>query len=146
MTEAEIAALVAQAVAAHDANTTWGEELLDNAETIAVILIALATAFGAVVRWMHRVDKRVQSLEEYRVNHDHQDGVMHKTLERENAHMLEELREFRTESSAQHKELWDSMTTAIKEGRDERGKLHEKVNRLSDAVARLIGFQEGREK
>jgi len=127
MTEAEIAALVAKAIADHHAERSWGEELLHNAETIVTLLIAGVAGVAVVVRAFHKTDKRVQSLEDYRQAHDDADKAAHGNLEREIGGIGAEVRAFREESSAQHKDLAGQ------------------VKSMARDLNRLIGFHEAKE-
>lgn len=128
MTEAEIAALVAQVLATRDAaDTSFGDALLRNGELIVA-------AFGLVVggiAWLvandHRKDKRIQSLEEYRTAHEAHDKAAHGHLESEIGNVGRELREFRQESTAQHSELGGQ------------------VKGMARDLNRLIGYHEAKE-
>lgn len=112
MDEAELVRMVAEAVAAHDDRTTWGEELLANAETIATLLVAAVAGVAIVVKGFHSLDKRVQSVEDYRISHEAADKAAHSALERETSHVVTELQDFRRESTDQHKDL-DGKVTAM---------------------------------
>ena len=124
MSEAEIAALVAKAVAEYDAQTSWGEELLANAETIVTFFATSIIGIAVVVRSFHRTDKRLQSLEEYRRTHDAADKASHGTLEEKIDRVESAVNTLREESSTQHTSL------------------AEKVASMARDLNRLIGFHE----
>lgn len=115
MSEAEIAALVAQAVAEHDSVTSWGEELARNAETI-VSLLGLFVAAGVFLVGAHiKTRLRLQSLEDYRKAHDHADKASHEALETKIDGVDKTLTEFRQESSAQHNDLATRVTSMARD-------------------------------
>lgn len=145
MTEADIAAMVAEAVARHDETTSWGQELLHNAETIVTLVIAAISGIAVIVRSLHRMDKRIQSVEEYRVSHQAEDVAAHKALSQEGEHILRELRAFRDESTRQHESLGQRVEAGMREGSEGRGKLHEKVDALTRDVHRLVGRAEAKD-
>ena len=112
MTEAEIAALVAKAVADYEANQSWTSQIIEGIGVLLVALSIVATACAVGVGIHIRTRLRLQSLEEYRVAHEATDKAAHDGLSRETAHvaktqeaMAEELREFRKESGEQHADL-----------------------------------------
>lgn len=144
MTEVEIAKLVAEAVAAHDDTTTWGEELLANAETIATLMVAGIVGIGVVIRSFHSLDKRLQSVEDYRSAHDAADREAHGALERESGHILREVRDFREESTRQHDALGSRVEAAIDTAKQDRKDMHTKIDGLSKDVQRIVGYHEAR--
>ena len=126
MSEAEIAALVAKAVAEYDSQTSWGEELLANAETIITFFAVSVAGLAVVIRAFHRTDKRLQSLEEYRKTHDSADKAAHSTLEEKIDRVDSTVNTLREESASQHQSL------------------AEKVASMARDLNRLIGFHEAR--
>lgn len=122
MTEAEIAALVAKAVADHEANQSWTQQLIEGIGVLlaAIGLIATACAVGVGIHIRTRL--RLQSLEEYRVTHEAADRAAHDGLSRDTAHvdqvlqsMVEEQKEFRRESNEQHSALAKTVSSMARD-------------------------------
>lgn len=111
-------------------------------EVLVTLLVAGVGGIAFVVRLFHRLDKRVQAMEQYRETHDEQDAAAHKRLEAGSAEVLRELREFRAESTRQHETLAGRVDETAQEGREGRSRLHEKVDQVTADVQRLVGFHE----
>jgi len=129
--EAEIAAAVAQAVVDHDTQSAWHEELANNAETIALILITVASAIAGMVRTMHKQDKRLVQLETLREHESRENHAAHGRLEGDSEKVLDELRAFRGESKDQHDDLGARLDAQS-----------ERLAHVESTVARLVGRTE----
>ena len=129
--EPEIAAEIAKAVADFDAHSSWFDELANNAETIAVIVITVAGAIAAMVRTIHSQDKRLVQLETLREHESRENHAAHGRLEGDSEKVLKELRAFRGESKAQHDDLGARLDTQS-----------ERLANVESTVARLVGRAE----
>ena len=166
MDEAKLAELMAQAaakaVAEYDARSTWGEEILANSETIAVLLVSMIAGAWGLIRWVgnkqdqiknafHELDKRLASMEGYKETHDREDREAHSRLEHGDQEVLRELREFRAESTQQHNALAQRLEDSVAKGEAGRQRLYDKsqstddkLAEVSESVATLVGYHEAR--
>ena len=127
MTEAEIAALVVEAVAERDAGSSFGDVIVRNGELIVAAFVAVVAGLAFLIGTYFKMRLDIQSLKEYRLSHEAQDKAAHGALESEITGIGRELREFRAESASQHADL---------------GK---RVTGMARDLNRLIGFHEARE-
>ena len=150
MDEAQIAVAVANALAAHEAQMSLMDKLAADVQTIAVLGLSIVSSIIGIAKWVntktaevnngfHRVELRVQALETYKENHDREDREAHGRLERGDIEVLRELREFRTESGEQHRDLAGELKESARKGEDGRARLHARLEETNRDVSALNG-------
>ena len=107
-------------------------------------------ALAGILAWMalqlHRLALGMRELQVFRDSHEAADRETHARLADEGKAILAELRLARTESTEQHRELALKVDAVVADGRDERGRLHKRLDEIGAAVASVKGWIEGREK
>ena len=146
MTEAEIAAEVAKAVANHDLHSSALDEIQNNAETLTLMLVSMVGglwALGSVVfkRVAAVTDKfhthalAIQRLEDNAGHETRENQAAHGRLQGGSEKVLSELAAFRQESKTQHDDLGARLDAQSS-----------RISELESKVSRLVGRAEGQHR
>lgn len=122
---------ITAAVANHFSQKSWLQEIVDNAETISIIVGAIAIPFWRMMAKIDIQKDRILKLETLREQESRSNEEAHGRLEKMHGDVMDELKSFRVESASQHDTLTKRQNAMV-----------ERVGALAADVARLTGRSE----